>query len=247
MRRLRSSYEAIPAGAPVRLAKPTSNLFRARAATTSPGLDVSGLTGVLGVDPEARTADVQGMCTYEDLVDATLPHGLIPLVVPQLKTITLGGAVTGLGHRVDVASATGCRTSRCSRWTSSPAPARSSPPARTSTPTCSTPSRTPTARSATRPGCGSSWSRCRRYVALRHVRFTDAAALAATRSTEIVDTGGHDGEPGRLPRRRRVRARRELPDARHAGPTEPRGRLSDYTGQHDLLPVASSSREHATG
>ena len=37
------------------------------------------------------------MCTYEDLVDATLPHGLIPLVVPQLRTITLGGAVTGLG------------------------------------------------------------------------------------------------------------------------------------------------------
>ncbi|MDN5919907.1 MAG: FAD-binding oxidoreductase, partial [Pseudonocardia sp.] len=30
-------------------------------------------------------------------VDATLAHGLMPLVVPQLKTITLGGAVTGLG------------------------------------------------------------------------------------------------------------------------------------------------------
>jgi FAD/FMN-containing dehydrogenase len=40
---------------------------------------------------------VQGMCTYERLVDATLPHGLMPLVVPQLRTITLGGAVTGLG------------------------------------------------------------------------------------------------------------------------------------------------------
>jgi FAD/FMN-containing dehydrogenase len=37
------------------------------------------------------------MTTYEDLVDATLRHGLMPLVVPQLKTITLGGAVTGLG------------------------------------------------------------------------------------------------------------------------------------------------------
>jgi FAD/FMN-containing dehydrogenase len=40
---------------------------------------------------------VQGMTTYEDLVDATLPQGLMPTVVPQLKTITLGGAVTGLG------------------------------------------------------------------------------------------------------------------------------------------------------
>lgn len=95
--RLRASYRAIPADATVRLAKPTSNLFRARAESTATGLDVSGLTGVISVDPQARTADVAGMCTYEDLVAATLPYGLTPLVVPQLKTITLGGAVTGLG------------------------------------------------------------------------------------------------------------------------------------------------------
>ena len=94
---LRASYAEIPRGAPVRLRKRTSNLFRPRAATHTPGLDVSGLDGVIAIDPVARTADVQGMCTYEDLVDATLPHGLIPLVVPQLRTITLGGAVTGLG------------------------------------------------------------------------------------------------------------------------------------------------------
>jgi FAD/FMN-containing dehydrogenase len=37
------------------------------------------------------------MTTYEDLADATLRYGLMPLVVPQLKTITIGGAVTGLG------------------------------------------------------------------------------------------------------------------------------------------------------
>nr|WP_238338520.1 FAD-binding oxidoreductase [Pedococcus badiiscoriae] len=97
VRRLAESYRAIPADAPVRLAKKTSNLFRARAASQAPGLDVSGLGGVIEVDVQARTADVQGMCTYEHLVDATLPHGLAPLVVPQLKTITLGGAVTGLG------------------------------------------------------------------------------------------------------------------------------------------------------
>ena len=64
---------------------------------TAPGLDTSGLTGVIAVDPDARTAEVAGMCTYEDLVAATLPYGLSPLVVPQLKTITLGGAVSGLG------------------------------------------------------------------------------------------------------------------------------------------------------
>ena len=94
---LRASYDAIPAGQPVRLAKKTSNLFRPRSATGSPGLDVSGLGGVISIDTDAMTADVQGMCTYEHLVDATLPHGLIPYVVPQLRTITLGGAVSGLG------------------------------------------------------------------------------------------------------------------------------------------------------
>ena len=97
VQRLLASYRAIPQGATVRLAKPTSNLFRARTRTKSKGLDVSGLDGVLAVDTETRTADVQGMCTYETLVAATLPFGLAPLVVPQLKTITLGGAVTGLG------------------------------------------------------------------------------------------------------------------------------------------------------
>src|SRR6476659_5284387 len=87
---LLDSYRAIPEGERVRLAKRTSNLFRARTASTVPGLDTSGLTGVVEVDPDARTADVQGMCTYEHLVDATLAHGLTPLVVPQLRTITLG-------------------------------------------------------------------------------------------------------------------------------------------------------------
>lgn len=52
---------------------------------------------MISVDAAAKTADVAGMCTYENLVAATLPYGLAPKVVPQLKTITLGGAVTGLG------------------------------------------------------------------------------------------------------------------------------------------------------
>jgi FAD/FMN-containing dehydrogenase len=103
--RLRDAYAAVPAGVPVRLAKPTSNLFRYGREKATPGqpgseraiLDVSAFSRVIHVDPAARTAVVGGMTTYEALCDATLPHRLMPLVVPQLKTITLGGAVTGLG------------------------------------------------------------------------------------------------------------------------------------------------------
>ncbi len=99
VRALTASYEAIAPGDPVRLAKRTSNLFRPRSSTDAPGLDVSGLDGVIAVEvgDDRVTADVQGMCTYETLVDELLPLGYIPKVVPQLRTITLGGAVTGLG------------------------------------------------------------------------------------------------------------------------------------------------------
>ncbi|GAA3431921.1 FAD-binding oxidoreductase [Kutzneria kofuensis] len=97
MAALRAQYAALPPGTPVRLAKPTTNLFRFRDANAHPGLDVSRFNRVLSVDPATRTAQVGGMTTYEDLADATLEHGLMPHVVPQLKTITLGGAVSGLG------------------------------------------------------------------------------------------------------------------------------------------------------
>ena len=60
VRRLLDSYRTIPPGTTVRLAKPTSNLFRARTHTKTRGLDVSGLDGVLAVDTETRTADIQG-------------------------------------------------------------------------------------------------------------------------------------------------------------------------------------------
>jgi FAD/FMN-containing dehydrogenase len=93
---LRRDFAGLPPGAPVRLHKSTSNLFRPRPAVAG-RLDARWFDGVLEIDAAARTADVLGMTTYQRLVAATLRKGLMPLVVPQLKTITLGGAVTGLG------------------------------------------------------------------------------------------------------------------------------------------------------
>jgi FAD/FMN-containing dehydrogenase len=97
LNKVRSQLTHAPENAPIRLAKKTSNLFRDRAATQANGLDVSSFSSVFEVNPVNRTAEVGGMTTYEDLVAATLPYGLMPLCVPQLRTITLGGAVTGLG------------------------------------------------------------------------------------------------------------------------------------------------------
>ena len=84
-------------GERIGLRKSTSNLFRQRASAGKRFVDVGGFDRVLAIDPQRMTADVEGMITYEALVDETLRHGLLPAVVPQLKTITVGGAVSGLG------------------------------------------------------------------------------------------------------------------------------------------------------
>lgn len=85
------------AGIPVGLRKTTSNLFRRREQTARHKLDVRSFNNVLQVDPVRMVADVEGMTSYGELVNETLPYGLLPAVVPQLRTITVGGAVSGLG------------------------------------------------------------------------------------------------------------------------------------------------------
>lgn len=78
------------------LNKNTSNLFRSRGRSQK-RLNVRDFNSVIHIDKKHLLAEVEGMTTFDDFVIATLPHGLLPLVVPQLKTITVGGAVSGLG------------------------------------------------------------------------------------------------------------------------------------------------------
>jgi hypothetical protein len=58
-------------------------------------IDVSDLDEVLEIDPIAQTCTAEPGVTFVDLVEATLRHGLVPVVVPELKTVTIGGAVSG--------------------------------------------------------------------------------------------------------------------------------------------------------
>jgi FAD/FMN-containing dehydrogenase len=58
-------------------------------------IDISDLTEILEVDPVKRICVAESGVTFVDLVRATLAHGLVPIVVPELKTITIGGAVAG--------------------------------------------------------------------------------------------------------------------------------------------------------
>ena len=84
-------------GARVGLAKATSNLFRDRAERPRPRINLKHFDRVLKIDPAGGTVEAEGMTTFVDLADATLAHGLMPQVVPQLKSITLGGALAGVG------------------------------------------------------------------------------------------------------------------------------------------------------
>ncbi|HEY8379110.1 MAG TPA: FAD-binding oxidoreductase [Nannocystis sp.] len=68
---------------------PGDRRFRSRA------IDVSMLRRVLQIDREARLCVAEPGITFAELVDATLPFGLVPAVVPELEGITIGGAVAG--------------------------------------------------------------------------------------------------------------------------------------------------------
>lgn len=58
-------------------------------------IDIGDLTEIITIDPERRICVAEAGVTFVDLVHATLEHGLVPIVVPELKTITIGGAVSG--------------------------------------------------------------------------------------------------------------------------------------------------------
>jgi FAD/FMN-containing dehydrogenase len=81
----------------VRLAKRSSNLFRDRVAVRAPRLDVHDFDHVLAVDAAQGWVDAEGMVPFDALADACLAQQVMPAVVPQLKSITLGGAVAGVG------------------------------------------------------------------------------------------------------------------------------------------------------
>ncbi len=84
-------------GDPIRLGKSTSNLFRDRKKIQAQRLDVRDFNNVLRVDPVGGYAEVEGMTSYAKLVAECLRHEVMPAVVPQLKSITIGGATVGCG------------------------------------------------------------------------------------------------------------------------------------------------------
>ena len=84
---------------PLRLKKSTiSNLFRYQPrGAAARRLSLGEFNHVLGIDKATHTVEVEGLTTYETVVRYCLEHGFLPLVAPELKHITVGGATVGIG------------------------------------------------------------------------------------------------------------------------------------------------------
>src|SRR6185312_6671247 len=95
--RLRSNWQS--GAGHVQLAKSTiSNLFRYEPrGATARRISLRDFNNVLEIDAKAQTAEVEGLTTYETVVRACLAKGFLPLVAPELKHITVGGATVGIG------------------------------------------------------------------------------------------------------------------------------------------------------
>lgn len=75
--------------------KETSFLFRLRVGQPLK-LDLRKFNQVISIDAEKKIAHVQGLISFADLLEETLQVGLVPKVVPELRGITIGGAISGL-------------------------------------------------------------------------------------------------------------------------------------------------------
>src|SRR5262249_32169673 len=84
-------------GDAVALRTPPPTLFRDRKGAASRRLDVGALHNVLQVDTRQGWVNAEAMTPYDVLAAATVQRGVMPCVVPQLKSITIGGAVAGVG------------------------------------------------------------------------------------------------------------------------------------------------------
>ena len=58
-------------------------------------VDLYDFDKVIEIDTERRICIAEPGVPFNELVDQTLPLGLVPIVVPELETITIGGAVAG--------------------------------------------------------------------------------------------------------------------------------------------------------
>lgn len=76
-------------------AHPSNTLRNGKYKRKSASIDLSSLNKVLKINVEEMWVEVEPRMTFSDLCKVTLNYGLIPPVVPEFSSITVGGAIMG--------------------------------------------------------------------------------------------------------------------------------------------------------
>lgn len=85
---------------PISLKYGSSSSYTTRSKSYKSGshtLNCAALDQIIHIDPGKQIALVEPRVTMEALTKATLAHGFVPPVIPELKEITVGGAIMGAG------------------------------------------------------------------------------------------------------------------------------------------------------
>ena len=98
--RIQTGVRGIPEGKPIAIERRKTNYTMHHSEYKPPPsdrVDVSDLDHILEVDPINKIAWVETGVTMEKLVNACLRLNLLPLVLPELKHLTVGGLISGAG------------------------------------------------------------------------------------------------------------------------------------------------------
>ncbi|RBR12260.1 uncharacterized protein FIESC28_08746 [Fusarium coffeatum] len=82
-------------GQPYRISHGSSSSTRPRHAPDTNIIDIGVLSRVISVDTDKKTCLVEPNVPMDRLVEATMPHGLVPPVVMEFPGITVGGGFSG--------------------------------------------------------------------------------------------------------------------------------------------------------
>ena len=81
---------------PFKIYHGTTNSTRKTIVDRSATIDTSTLRHILDINRRFHFAIVEPNVSMESLVQATLAYGLLPAVVPEFPSITIGGAIAGI-------------------------------------------------------------------------------------------------------------------------------------------------------
>lgn len=82
---------------PFRIHHGSTNSTRSARWNAQQVIDTSNLNQIIKIDVSTKNCLVEPKVSFEELVEATLECGLVPLVVPEFPGITVGGAFAGTG------------------------------------------------------------------------------------------------------------------------------------------------------